>query len=369
MQIPDFKLERYFATYEFKVSHLLCPSDCESLTLAEALALAGDDARAQWACLGLGYTESPGHPALRAEIAGAYAGLAPEDTLVAAPEELIFLAMQVLLEPGDHAIVTFPAYQSLYALAESLGATVTRWTLATQDGRWALDFDALREAVTPRTRLLVVNFPHNPTGFLPSRAEFDGLIAFARHHGLTLFSDEMYRWLEYDPAQRLPAACEVYEKGVTLSGLSKSLSMPGARIGWLAARDRALLARCAALKDYTTICNSAPSEILALIALRAREQIVARNLAIIQQNLAAAEEFFDAHAARFEWLPPQAGPIAFPRLRTGCADDFCRDLLERESVLLLPASQFDYPGEHFRLGLGRHSFETGLARLAASVSR
>ena len=243
MQITDFKLERYFAAYEFKVRYLLSASDCEALTLAELLAMADPATLDLWRDLSLGYTESQGHPLLREEVARLYSGIAPDETLIAAPEELIFIAMNVLLAPGDHVIATFPGYQSLYEVAGALGAAVTRWALTPSASGWQLDLAALERSITPRTRLLVINFPHNPTGHLPTAAELDAIIALARRHNLHIFSDEMYRLLEYDPAERLPSVADLYERGIALSGLSKSFALPGLRIGWLASHDRDFLAR------------------------------------------------------------------------------------------------------------------------------
>ncbi len=237
MQIDDFKLERYFAAHEFRVRHLLSASDCEALALEEVLKLADDETLALWHDLKLSYTESQGHPLLRSEVAGLHRAIGPEDVLIAAPEELIFIAMNALLRPGDHVIATYPGYQSLYAIAEALGCAVTRWPLAVRDGRWRLDLDGLADQIRPETRLLVVNFPHNPTGYLPDRSELDAIIELARRHGLHVFSDEMYRLLEYDAATRLPPVADLYERGISLSGLSKSFALPGLRIGWLAMRD------------------------------------------------------------------------------------------------------------------------------------
>jgi len=364
MRIRDFKLERYFAAYEFNVRYLLSASDCEALALAELLELADAEMLGLWRDLTLGYTESAGHPLLRAAAARLYGGIAADELLIAAPEELIFIAMNVLLGPGDHVIATFPGYQSLYEVAAALGAEVTRWTLRPAADGWRLDLDELAQSITPRTKLLVINFPHNPTGFLPTHAELDAIIGLARRHGLAIFSDEMYRLLEYDAARRLPSVADLYERGIALSGLSKCLALPGLRIGWLAAHDRDFLARAVAFKDYTTICNSAPGEILGVMALRARNQIVARNLAIIRVNLALAAAFFTAHASRFRWLLPQAGSVAFPQLITGePVADFCRDVLERRSVLILPGDVFDFGGNHFRIGLGRRNFGEALGVL------
>ena len=363
MKIAPFKLERYFAQYEFTASYLLSPSDCESLTLDELLVLADSVGSELWSNLNLAYTDSQGHPLLRQEVAELYESLSADDVLIAAPEEAIFIAMNVLLEAGDHVIVTFPGYQSLYEIAQALGCRVTRWMLEVQEGEWALDDAALAAAVTPQTRMLVTNFPHNPTGYLPTRPQLDRIIQVARDHDLVLFSDEMYRLLEYEPVTLLPAVCDRYEKGISLSGLSKTFALPGLRIGWLATADSDMLTKMQVYKDYTTICSSAPSEILAIIALRAKQQIRDRSLAIIRSNLELAEAFFAEYPDRLRWLRPRAGSVAFPHLRGVGVDAFCDDALREQGMMIVPGTLFDYPGDHFRLGLGRTGLRAALERL------
>ncbi len=362
--LTPFKLERYFARYEFKVQYLLSASDCESLGLRELLALADLDSLARWEQLRLGYTESQGLPALRAEVARLYQTLTPDDVLILTPEEGIFIAMHTLLEPGDHVIAIAPAYQSLSEIARSLGCTVTPWTIAPQGSGWRLDLDQLAHSFTPRTRLLVVNFPHNPTGYLSTRAELDAILDLARQHDVYVFSDEMYRLLEHDPARRLPAVCDLYDKGISLFGLSKSFALPGLRMGWLATRALDLMERWLAFKDYTTICHSAPSEVLALMALRAKEAILERNLSLIRVNLALVEPFLADFPTLFKWLKPDGGSIAFPAWTgPGSVEAFCQAVLDEQGVMIVPGSIFDFPGQHFRLGLGRLNFGEALARV------
>ena len=262
MPIAPFKLERYFAEYEFSTKILMSSSDCESLSMNELLEMASQESMDLWKGLKLGYTETQGHPGLRVEVSRLYEKISPENLMVAAPEEAIYIAMQTLLKPGDHVIVLSPAYQSLYEIANAIGCKVTHWTLQSAPNGWQADLKQLAEFITPQTRLLVLNIPNNPTGFLPTRQEFDAIIDLARNHNLYVFSDEMYRLLEYDPDIRLPSVCDIYERGISLSGLSKSMALPGLRIGWLATQETHLLDKWMAFKDYTTICNSAPSEIL-----------------------------------------------------------------------------------------------------------
>jgi aspartate/methionine/tyrosine aminotransferase len=356
-------LERYFAAYEFSVPYQMSASDCESLSLQELLGWADPEGLELWQRLSLGYTESQGHPLLRQEVARLYPNLTPDDVLIVAPEEGIFITMHTLVEQGDHAIVTFPGYQSLYEIAGALGCRVTRWTLQAVEDRWSLDLGLLEKAITPQTRLLVVNFPHNPTGYLPEKRQLETIIDLARQHDLYLFSDEMYRLLEYERTRRLPPVCELYEKGISLFGLSKTFSLPGLRIGWLATQDRDLLSRMQTFKDYTTICSSAPSEVLAIIALREKEAIISRNLEIIRHNLEILDRFFAGHADRFAWLKPQAGSVAFPGLTTDVpVTEFCSSMLA-QGVMIVPGDLFEYPGNHFRLGLGRQSLPQAVEKV------
>jgi len=364
MRIADFKLERYFARWEFSAPYLLCSSDIEGWRMQDLLALADPDARARWEALTLGYTEPAGLPVLREAISEMYPGLSAGDVLTfAGAEEAVFVLMNVLLGPDDHAVVTWPAYQSLHEVARAAGAQVTLLPLREEDG-WQLDLDAVRRALRPNTRLIVVNFPHNPTGALPDRATFEALCALAEERGAYLLSDEVYRLLEHDGREPLPTAAERFARGVSLGVMSKAFGLAGLRVGWIACRDAELLRRCAAYKDYTTICNSAPSEVLSLIALRAKDQVLARSRALLARNFALLDAFFAEHAGTFRWVRPRAGSVAFPRLLGEAkVADFARALVEREGVLILPAEVYDFPGNHFRLGLGRENLPEALARL------
>lgn len=371
MRIADFALERYFARWEFNARHLLCASDVEGYPMAELLALADDESRILWDGLQLGYTESTGHSLLRREIASLYESIDPAQVLTfAGAEEAVFCLMNVLLGSGDHAIVTWPGYQSLYEVARAGGAEVTLHELHESNG-WALDLDLLRRQLTPATRLIVVNLPHNPTGMLADRATFDGLVKLAEEAGAHLLVDEVYRGLEVDPSRQLPAGADATTSGVSLGVMSKSFALAGLRVGWLATHDRDLLDRVARFKDYTTICSSAPSEILAIIALRARDRVLARSRGIVAANLDRLNGFFDDWADRFSWVRPAAGSIGFPRLTVPGVriDDWAAELVEAEGVLLLPGSQFGHPGNHFRIGFGRTDLPEALARLESFAER
>lgn len=364
-----FELERYFAKYEFSARYLLSASDCESLSLNDLVQMADEASRKMWDSLTLGYSESQGHPLLREEISRLYDTISADDLVVAVPSECIYLAMHILLRKSDNIIHLFPAYQSLYEVARSSGCKPHPWLVEVRDGQWHLDIDALKEMITRRTRALVLNFPHNPTGFIPDRDTFESIIDIARQHELFVFSDEMYRFLEHDPAKRLPAVCDIYKGGVSLGGLSKAFSLPGLRIGWLASQHKGVIRNLLQMKDYTTICNNAPGEILAIMALRAKETILKRNREIITANLSLAETFFHKHDDKFQWLAPQGGSIAFPKLLLDMPVlDFCEAAVQQENVMVLPGSVMEHKGNHFRIGLGRENFPEALVQFEQYVN-
>ncbi|SPB13286.1 aminotransferase [Caballeronia novacaledonica] len=364
MKPNPFKLERYFARHEFTARHLLCSSDPESMSIGELLTYepdAIDGLRDTW----LGYTEYPGAPALRREIATLYEHIDEDEIIVhTGAQEAIYSFMHTMLAPGDHAIVHMPGYQSHYSVAEAMGVSVSPWK-AREEAGWALDPDQLDTLVTPATRALVICAPHNPTGYLPSRDVFDAIVAFARKHGLWLFSDEVYRGLEHDPADRLPAACDVYERAVSLGALSKTHGLAGLRLGWIATKSAQVLERMSAFKDYLTISNSAPSEYLSTIAVRHTDALIERNVSIVRANLRVLDDFFACHADRFAWHRPRAGTIGFVRLERGHAGQFCAELLERTGVLLLPSTLIDHGDGHVRLGFGRRNMPEVLGMLDA----
>jgi aspartate/methionine/tyrosine aminotransferase len=362
MQLTPFKLERYFARYEFNVKYSLCSSDCESLSVVDLLAFepgAEEGLKHNW----LGYTESSGASSLRQEISRIYTGIQPEHVLVhSGAEEAIFLFMHAVLQPGDHVIVHWPCYQSLFEIARSIGCEVTFWEARLQN-KWALDLDELKRSLRSNTHAIIVNTPHNPTGYLMPQSDYRALNALAQEHGIILFSDEVYRELEYDPADRLPSACDINPSAISLGVMSKAYGLAGLRIGWIATHNTQVYTRMAALKDYTTICSSAPSETLSELALRHRAQLVERNLQIIHDNLSLLDTFFAARADCFEWVRPKAGPIAFPRLAGEDVEQFCHQLVTSSGVLLLPGTMYDHPGNHFRLGFARKNMPQALAQL------
>ncbi len=372
--LPEFKIESYLAPREFTSRYLMGASDLESLSLAELLALADRADRTAWDTLSLGYTETRGSASLREAIAGTYESLDPRDVLCfAGAEEAIFAALRTLLGPDDHAVVITPCYQSAETVPSSVCAT-TGVPLDPEDD-WNLDLDRLESALRANTRVIYINFPHNPTGKILDEGTYQSLIEIAQARGIYLFSDEVYRLMERDPQRRLPQVADRYERGLSLNVMSKSYGLAGLRIGWIACQDRALLERLERAKHYLSICNSAPGEHLALIALKAREVILSRNRAIVEHNRQRLDGFLSRHADRFDWYPPDGGCIGYPRYRGAeGVESFAARLMDEAGICVVPASVFQSklnpaPTDRFRIGFGRRSFPQGLEAMERIVDQ
>ncbi|MEM9328390.1 MAG: aminotransferase class I/II-fold pyridoxal phosphate-dependent enzyme [Bacteroidota bacterium] len=359
MQISEFKLERYFAQHEFSAQYLLSSSDSQGLPLQAVLEQASDEALELWSSLELGYTESLGSPLLRETILQHYRATSIDHVLVSSPGELHFSLMNVLLSPDDHVIIAGPCYQAHYAVVEAIGCQISMWL--PDPTTWQFDTDALDELTQEHTKLIVVNFPHNPTGSYWDAAQQQAIINIASKFGAYVYSDEMYYKLAKDQATILPPLSDLYDKGISLWGTSKSLGAAGLRVGWLVAQDRKLLMKVAKFKDYLSICTNAPSEVLTMILLNQVDHFLKINVDRIQRNIALFEQFVDEQTLFKSFIKPQAGSTAFVELDIEeSALDFSDRLVEQANVMALPSEMFDYPGKYLRIGFGRDNFAKSL---------
>ena len=371
MRIADFALERYFARVGVRLRPPAVRVGRRGLHDVQAAdprrqghtrALEGPQARLH---------RIGGPPTAAPEIAATYETIEPDEVLTfAGAEEAIFCLMNVLVGPGDHIIATWPGYQSLYEVARATGAEITLHGLHELDG-WAVDIERLRSEVRPTTRVIVVNTPHNPTGMMLDRTTYDGLLEIAEEGGIRLFMDEVYRGLEFDETDRLAAGADALPTGISLGVMSKAYALAGLRIGWIATHDRDLLARLAAFKDYTTICSSGPSEILAIIALRARDRVLERSRGDHRREPRARRRVLRGLSRPLHLDPPERRVGRVPAAdRAGRVD---RRLGGR------PGQGRGRPAgagldlrlcrNHFRLGFGRTDLPKALAKLEAFAAK
>lgn len=370
--LPEFRLEAHFEKWEFRARHHLTASDAESMSMADLLAMATDTQREQFEQMWLGYTETWGDPELRETIAETYRSQQAENVLCfAGASEGIFAANTVLLDADSHAIVVTPNYQSHETLPTSI-CTATGVPLDPSDG-WSLDIDQVGAAIQPTTRLVTINFPHNPTGTILSQDRYRALIDLCRHHGIWILHDEIFNGLGPTGTEHLPFIADEYERGLSLNVTSKAYGLPGLRIGWIASQDTEVLKKMERMKHYLSICSSGPSERLTIIALQNRERILARNCAIVDENLPKWDAFFAAHQHLFEWERPDGSCMAFPRyLGDDGVAEFTQRLVEQAGVFLLPSTIYrsdlsPTPTDRFRLGYGRRGLDEGLAAMTAHL--
>ena len=371
--LPDFKLETYFSKWEFKAKYHMMASDAESLSLRELLAMATPEEREEFEGMWLGYTETFGAPDVREAIAALFSKRKASEILCfAGASEGIFAANSVLLDSDSHAIVVTPNYQSHETLP-LLICEATSVPLDADDG-WSLDIDRVADAIRPNTKLVTINFPHNPTGAILSLDRYQALIELCRRHGIYFLHDEIFHGLGPTGTQHQPFIADEDERGLSLNVMSKSYGLPGLRVGWIACADADIISRMERMKHYLSICNSGPSERLTKIALRNRDKLLSRNCAIVDENLQKWDAFFARHVSLFDWRRPDGSCTAFPKYQGAeGVEQFCHSLVEQSSVLLLPGTIYQSelgatPADHFRLGFGRQGLDEGLAAFEAHLN-
>ena len=363
MKIPTFLLDEWLNQYHFAATppeYDFASSTGPRWTARELLGLLGADEREQFLETELVYADVSGGERLREAIAEMQGVRADEVQVVTGASEAFLILFFLAAEPGANVILPSPQFPPTAVVPGLLGLE-TRFYRLRPENNFRVDPDEIRKLADERTKLIVVNSPHNPTGATLSDEELRLLHDFAAGRGIQFVSDEVYHPVYHGPATdsaaRLPHA-------TVLGSFSKSLSTSGLRVGWIVERDRARLRQYAQARGYFTISNTPLGEALGVVALRHRETILARTREVAAGNLELLERFFAEHSDRLGWVRPAGGMTAFPWLREGGdARAFCRSLAER-GVLLVPGDCFGAP-EHFRLGFGvaERGFAEGLERL------
>ncbi len=371
MKIEPFALERWMTTHEMHVEYDIAESGILPLTAAELLALESLDEQDQTLKrlldLRLGYSEACGSLELRTLLAATYADCGPENILVTTGAiEANFLLFNALLNPGDHVIAPYPAYQQLYSVPRALGCDVSLWHIRAETG-FRYDVADLEQQVRPRTRLIIINSPHNPTGAILSTDDLKRVYDIAESVGAMVHSDEAYRWLTIPGGEHLaPPMYNLGPLGISVGTLSKPFGLPGLRLGWMAAPVE-ITAQCWGMRDYVSLSPGKLNDALAILAIRHRDKIIDRNSAIITENLASAEAWIARHADLLSWKPPRAGLLALLRYNLDIPSlDLSNKLAEDYSVMLAPGSAFGFEG-YLRIGIGQEPsvFAAALERVSA----
>jgi aspartate/methionine/tyrosine aminotransferase len=371
VKIETFALERWMTAWEMKVEYDIAESGIYPMTMNDLLGLLRaderDDALARLLDIRLGYSEAPGSLELRSLLAATYKDTGPENILITTGAiEANFLTFNVLLEPGDHVVAVYPAYQQLYSVPRGIGCDVALWQLRPEND-FRYDLDELEQLVTPRTKLIVVNTPHNPTGAMLSAAELRRIYSLAESLGARVLCDEAYRWLEVPGGDTFaPPIRDLGERGISVGTFSKPFGLPGLRIGWVVG-PADFIAQCWGMRDYITLSPGKLNDALAVLAFTHRDKVVERTQRIVTENLETARRWFAEQTGVADWTPPRGGLLALMRYHLDIPSNELADRLADEySVMLAPGSAFGY--EHYlRVGIGTRPdiFAEGLARTAA----
>ena len=366
MKIEDFALERWLTRHELHVKYDIAESGILPMTLNDLLAFESPDDRTtileRLLNLPLGYNEAVGTSELRTMIAATYDGINPDNILVTTGAiEANFLLFNVLLDAGDHVIAPYPAYQQLYSVPQAIGCDVSLWKI-TPENDFCYDLNVLEKLVTRKTRLIIVNTPHNPTGAMLSEHELQQIYSLAESVGAMVLCDEAYRWLTIPGGHRFaPPMCTFGSHGISVGTISKPFGLPGLRSGWMVA-PKEIIAKCWAMRDYVSLSPGKLNDAIAILAFKHRDKIINRNNGIIKENLESANHWVESHADILSWKPPRGGLLALLKYQLDIASlDLADKLATEYSVMLAPGSSFGYEN-YLRIGIGQNPniFKLGL---------
>src|SRR5579864_8536707 len=364
MKLDPFEMERMQSTYENQVDFNLSESGVHPLRVEELL----DDVEARAALLAepLRYTQSNGTAPLRSSVAALYPGATANHVQVTnGGAEANYVTTWHLVEPGDEVVMMVPNYMQTWGLARAFGGVVKEWPLSLAGERWHVDVEAIDQLVTPRTKLILICNPNNPTGARFDAADLDRVAAIASRHGAWILSDEIYRGAERD-GRETPTMWGRSDRVVVTSGLSKAYGLPGLRIGWVVGPP-SLVAALWSYHDYTTISPGALSDFLARHAMdpARRRGILARTRQILNENYPIMAEWLDGHEGLFSYAPPDAGAIVYVKYHHDInSTTLVNRLREERSVLIVPGDHFGMDG-YLRIGYGDTPphLRDGLSRL------
>ena len=370
MKIATFKVEEWMNLNETKAKYNIAETCVDSVSLDELFSLAGRDRREFFDTLSrrrMTYGAIFGAEELKAAICGLYRSAGADDVVTThGAAGANHLALYSLVEPGDAVVSIMPTYQQLYSIPESYGAKVRILKLKREEN-FLPDLDRLRTLVNEKTKVICINNPNNPTGALMPEETLRGTVGIARRVGAYVICDEVYRFLTQEEGYPESIA-DLYEKGIAVGSMSKVFSLAGLRLGWIATRSREAMREILLHRDYDTISCGMIDEALATVALEAKEAIIARNRAIVRENLTILDEWI-AKEPRFSYVKPQCGTTALLYCDVDMpSEEFCARLLAETGTFLTPGSCFDE--EHcFRIGYacGKEELKEGLAKLSEFV--
>lgn len=365
MNMSKFLVDEYFVEHEAEAKYMMGSSDPESLLLKEAI-----PNLSKYSEESLGYVLGKGRPDLRKKLADLYESVAPEQIAVLnGGEETIYVTMRALLKKGDEIVVHTPCFQSLSVIAEEVGCKVIYYR-PTIEGGWEFDLSLLQSKISDKTKLLVLNYPHNPTGACLRKSDMEKIIRLCKAHDLYLISDEVYRFLQIDEQYTTASFADLYDKAIALGSFSKTFASPALRVGWIATKDADAMEKILAYRHFTSTCINLVSQLAASELLDNSKAIIRRNNEIVHRNFLLFQDFLAHHSETFFCVLPKGATTAYVKLLGGqTAKEFCMKILQNTGVLIVPSSVLEASDEYIRVGLGRESFPQCIKLVDAYLSK
>ena len=368
MNIKPFAVEEWMNAYETGARYNIAETCVDSVSMDELFSLCGEDREAFWRSFSarrLTYGDIEGAPAFREGVCRLYRTLRPEELVTthgaAGANHHVFYS---LVEPGDRVISIMPSYQQLYSIPESYGAQLRLLQLKPENG-YLPDLTELRALAVPGTKLICVNNPNNPTGALMSAELLREIVEIARGVGAYVLCDEVYRHLTQEE-QWCESIVDLYEKGISVSSMSKVFSLAGLRLGWIATHDEAARRAFLSHRDYNHISCGMFDEALAAVALKNCDKLLARNRGIVRENLALLDQWAQGEP-RLSYRKPQAGTTALVYYDYDLPSyDFCARMYYETGAFVTPGDCFEQP-KSMRIGYASdpETLRDGLAAVSA----
>ncbi|MCE7743943.1 MAG: aminotransferase class I/II-fold pyridoxal phosphate-dependent enzyme [Candidatus Heimdallarchaeota archaeon] len=363
MKVDPFLVEHFMNKYEHHVELNLAETCVNPFTLEEFLSLMDrEDFFEEFKKKQLTYGYIEGSPELRKGIANQYKTMKEDNILVCGGAiGANFITFYSLVEPGDNVVSILPTYQQLYSTARSFGANVKLLKLKWED-QWLPDLRELMKLVDDKTKLIVMNNPHNPTGSLIDESLLKRICQIAENAGAYLLCDETYHGLFYEEKDRVPSAVDIYDKAIATGSFSKGISLTGLRLGWIAA-SKQIIKECMDHRDYTTISNGMIDDALAAIAMKNLDRIYERNMKLLRTNLEILTNWIE-NEPLIDWIPPSAASVGFLKQHTKISSEkLCVKLINEKNTFLVPGECFEMEG-YIRIGFGNKTevLKEGLAR-------
>ncbi|MCH4184954.1 MAG: aminotransferase [Eggerthellaceae bacterium] len=370
MDIATIGVEEWLNVWEKSAKWDIAQSTIDSLTMGEILQLDDADGASFYDQLNkekMNYGWIEGSPDFKQQVASLYHHVDPQNVLQAnGATGANLLALMTIVEPGDHVIAEYPTYQPLYEIPRMLGADVEYWHIQ-EDRGWAPDIEELKRLIRPDTKLICINNASNPLGTVLPTEMLHEIVEIADSVGAYVLSDEVY--LPLEDTDSFVSIADLYDRGIVTNSISKTYSVPAARIGWTVS-NKEVADRIRTYRDYTMICGGVFNDALAVYVLRHRDKILARNRAIVLRNRAIVQEWIDQES-RVSWVPPKGVSTSYIRLDIPIDDEqFCLHLLKERGVLLVPGSRFELPcGARLGYCASEHVLREGLSRLSEELKR